>query len=383
MQKALLSIIFSALCLCATAQITVTNATFPVAGDTLHFGFDENPVGFNPATPPGGNQTWDFAGLVTDNTTTVVYLAANTGTNASDYPGAELVQPGAAGDSYINITANKMEIMGYAGGDPTGLGVDVLATFSPAYSERTVPLNFFDINASTSNLSIPFSTNLLPDSVLALLPIAPDSLRTRTTINRVEVVDGWGTCQIPGGSYPVLRLKRTEYTTSSLDAHISSPFPLGWIDLSTLLGGNNNLSQLIGTDTTVTYHFISNTQKEEIAVATMTNDLSSVTRFRFKSIPVSAVFALHNPGNAGITASPNPAVDRVQFECSNLPQDDYTLKIFNILGSVVWKADYYQMGGDQVISVDLEKFTKGIYLYSLSTKKGGVIGTKRLIVLKP
>jgi hypothetical protein len=382
MQKILLSGIFSAFCLCATAQITVTNATFPVAGDTLHFGFDENPVGFNPATAPGGNQTWDFTGLVADNTTTVSYQSANTGMNASDYPGAELVQPGAAGDSYINITANKMEIMGYAGGDPTGLGVDVLAKFSPAYSERTVPLNFFDINSSISNLSIPFSTNLLPDSVLALLPIAPDSLRTRTTINRVEVVDGWGTCQIPGGSYPVLRLKRTEYTTTNIDAHISSPFPLGWIDLSQILGGTG-IGQLIGTDTTVTYHFLSNTQKEEIAVATMANDLSSVTRFRFKSNPVSAVFAVHNPGNAAITAAPNPAADRVQFECSNLPQDDYTLKIFNILGSVVWKADYYQMGGDQVISVDLEKFTKGIYLYSLSTKNGKVIGTKRLIVLKP
>lgn len=383
MQKILLSGIFSAFCLCATAQITVTNATFPVAGDTLHFGFDENPVGFNPATAPGGNQTWDFAGLVTDNTTTVVYQSANMGTNASDYPGAELVQPGAAGDSYINITANKMEIMGYAGGDPTGLGVDVLAKFAPAYSERSVPLNFFDINGQTSNLSIPFSTNLLPDSVLALLPIAPDSLRTRTTIQRLEVVDGWGTCQIPGGSYPVLRLKRTEYTTTNIDAHISSPFPLGWQDISAFLGGNNNLSQLIGTDTTVTYHFLSNTQKEEIAVATMANDLSSVTRFRFKSNPVSAVFAVQNPGNANIFASPNPAVDKVQFDCRNLPQDDYSIKIFNILGKEVWKQDYYQMGGDQVISVDLEKFTKGIYLYNLSTKNGKVIGTKRLIVLKP
>lgn len=378
MRRMLLAV-FSALCFGATAQITVTSATFPVAGDTLMYVIDNDPVNINPATPPGGNQLWDFSMLQISQTFETIYRPASAGMSASNFPGADLVITGQTGETYFNVTSNKFEALGYSGGDPAGLGLNVLAKFNPVVTERTSPLAFFDVIPQTTDLSLPFSTDQLPDSLFQGAPFTPDSIRVRLNTQRLDVVDGWGTCQIPGGTYPVLRMKRTEYTTTNLDVYLGGF--LGWVDISQFGGGA--FSNFLGTDTTVSYRFISGTEKEEIAIATMNNELSSVETVRYKNNGLTDVPEPGNsPGSANIQAHPNPAVEYVNFNCSNLPRDNYTLKIYNIVGKVVWKGDY-ALNGNRVIYVELDDFKKGTYLYSLSDGKGNIIGTKRLVVLKP
>ena len=373
---------FSALCISSSAQITITAATFPVAGDTFRIAYDLNPSNIQAATPPGGNQLWDFTGLQTSQSDVLIYRPASAGVNSMSYPGAELTTITPNAETYYNVTNTQFQILGYAGLDPTNLGVQVLAKYSPAIIARRAPLNFFDINSQTSNLTLPFSTDQLPDTLFSGLPFAPDSFRIRLTTDRLEVVDGWGTCQIPGGSYPVLRLKRTDYASTALD--IKVPF-LGWIDLSSLIGGGGGgspIGNFIGTDTTVTYHFLNGTEHQEIAVATMNNDLSQVQSVQFKDNATTADFEAYAPGAANIQAFPNPAVERVRFDCTNLPSEEYTLKIFNIIGKVVWKQNY-MISGNRSLTLELEDFRKGTYLYSLVDSKGNIIGTKRLVVLKP
>ena len=377
--KRMLLAVFSALCFGASAQITITNAVFPTVGDTLHFATDLAPTNtINPATPPGGSQTWDFAALNTSESSEIIYKAPNTGTFASSFPGADLLVVGQTGETYFNKTNTKVEVMGYSGGDPANFGIQVLAKFAPAVIAQRNPVNFFDINTQTSNLNIPFSAAALPDSLFGGFNI--DSLRVRIKTDRIEAVDGWGNCNIPGGTYPVLRQKRTEYTTTNLDVKV--PF-LGWIDLSALIPGGGQFGNFLGTDTTITYRFLSGTEKEEIAVATMSNDLSSVENVRFKNNMVTAVEdAKDAPGTAAIQAFPNPAIEWVRFDCKNLPSDWYTLKIFNIVGKVVW-VNGYELAGNKSIRLELQNFKKGTYLYSLVDSKGNVIGTKRLVVVKP
>ncbi|MCC6281654.1 MAG: T9SS type A sorting domain-containing protein [Saprospiraceae bacterium] len=381
MRRMLLAL-FTALCFSSSAQITITASTFPAVGDTFKIAFDLNPDNIQVATPPGGNQLWDFSGLEVSQTDQVVYQAANAGINSMSFPGAELAVIGANGETFYNITNNQVQTLGYAGADPANLGIQVLAKFSPVFVERRAPMNFFDINQQTTALSLPFSASQLPPALFAGLPITPDSIRVRINTSRLEVVDAWGNCQIPGGTYPVLRQKRTDYTTTGVDAKV--PF-LGWIDLSSLLGGGGGgtIGNFIGTDTTTTYRFYSGTEKQEIAVATMSNDLSTVETVRFKDNATTvAAPDLDAPGAANIQAFPNPAVERVRFDCSNLPAEEYTLKIFNIIGKVVWKQNYV-ITGNRSVTVELEDFRKGTYLYSLIDSKGNIIGTKRLVVLKP
>lgn len=381
--------VFSALCFGATAQITVTSATFPVAGDTLLYVIDDAPFNIDPATPPGGNQLWDFSGLQISQDAETIYRAANTGQSAANFPGAELVVTGQTGETYYNVTNNKFEVMGYSGEDPANVGINnIVAKFQPVIVERRSPLNFFDINSQSSALTLSFSTSQPPlDSIFGSLPVNIDSLRVRINTERFEVVDGWGNCKIPGGQYPVLRQKRTDYITTAMDVYVLLLPGFGqWVDLSTLIGGGGGgggFADFIGTDTTITYQFLSGTEKEEIAVATMSNDLSQVERVRFKNTGLSdADDVFDAPGSANIQAHPNPAVEFVNFNCSNLPRDNYTLKIYNIVGKVVWKGDY-ALNGNKVIYLELDNFNKGTYLYSLSDGKGNIIGTKRLVVLKP
>lgn len=378
--------VFSALCLSTSAQITVTSATFPVSGDTLRFAYDEGPVGVNnPATPPGGNQTWDFTGLSADQTNEFIYKPAGTGMHAADFPGADLLLEEAGGETYFNVTNTKMEVLGYAGADPAGFGLDVSTPFWPALIERRSPLNFLDAFNQQSMVNINFPTDQPPfDTIFSGLPVNLDSLRVSVTTFRVGAVDAWGTCHIPGGQYPVLREKRTDYVNTAIQVYVALFPGFGtWVDLESFLpSGTGGISDFIGTDTTTTYRFYSGTEKEEIAVATMSNDLGSVERMRFKHNVTSAAPEVPGTGSAGISAFPNPAIDFVRFDCINLPQDDYTLKIFNIIGKVVWKENY-QLAGNRSFRVELDNFKKGTYLYSLTNKKGNVIGTKRLVVLKP
>ena len=371
--------IFSALFFSASAQVTVTAATFPSAGDTLDYALDSDPGGLTIATPPGGNQTWNLSDLQADETSRVIYLPASAGVHSMDYPNAELVVIGDNRETYYDKTNTQFTRLGYAGADASSFGLEVVARFSPALVERKSPLQFFDITVQTVDLSLPLATDQIPDSLLNGITITPDSIRVRINTNRLDVVDGWGKCQIPGGNYDVLRVKRTEYRTTALDVYLL----LGWVDITSLLGNGNTLGGFLGTDTTTTFRFYNQVEKEEIAVATMSNDLATVEQVRFKNNSgTSASIEADSPGAASIQAYPNPAVEWVRFNCANLPQGDYTLKIFNIIGKVVWKENY-QLNGSKSIRVELDDFKKGTYLYSLIDGQGNIIGTKRLVVLKP
>lgn len=384
MKKMLLAI-FSALCFGASAQITVTAATFPTAGDTLRFAVDTTVGDISLAvTPPGANQLWDFTGLQPASTFTTVYRPAASGMNFGSFPGAELLVLNQQGETYFNVTNNVVENMGYSGNDPVNLNLDVLAKFQPAIKERRAPINFFDVNQQTSNLSVPFSTENIPDTLFAGFPFVPDSIRFRVSLQRLEIIDAWGTCQIPGGQYNVLREKRTEYSTTGLDVKV--PF-LGWVDVGTFLpgggGGGGGVGGFLGTDTTVTYRFYSGTEKEEIAVVTLDSSQTQARSIRYKNNGTTSVNEDPDaPGKAAIAAFPNPAVEWVRFDCTNLPPSDYTLKIFNIVGKVVWEEQYF-ISGNKSIRIELDDFKKGTYLYSLTNSEGAVIGTKRLVVVKP
>lgn len=365
----------------ASAQIIVTAATFPAVGDTFRYALDLNPTGANFVTAPGGPQMWDFSNLQFGQTFETIYQSPDSGMHKADFPGAELMQNGGVGESYYNVTNDKIELLGYAGGDPANLGVNVKARFVPPVIERRSPVKFFDINQQTSDLSIPFSTDSLPAALLANIPGASliDSIRIRINFQRLGVVDGYGDLKIPGLGMPtpVLREKRTEYTTTNIDVHSF----LGWIPLPA--GTIGGLSNFLGTDTTITYRYMSNTHKEDLALVTVSADESTVETVRFKNIDMlTPAPAIEAPGAASVQAFPNPAIQWVRFDCKNLPADDYTLKIFNIVGKVVWKETHY-IAGKRSITVDLEDFKKGTYLYSLVNQDGTIIGTKRLVIVKP
>lgn len=361
---------------CASAQITVTNATFPAAGDTLKTVFDGMPVNIdiNPASGTIG-ASWNFSNLQGMLRETV-FRPASEGNAADEFPGANLVTSfGVAGENYYKTTNNRYELIGYQGPDPANLGLNLSVHINPPLVEKRAPLNFTDSYSDEGAVLVPIAASDIPGGILDSLPVTPDSVRVRIAIERSGFIEGWGTLAIPGGSYDVLREKRVELTETRLDVKIGS---LPWFDVTDLAG-----LDFLGADTTTTYNFYDENSKEAIAVATVDNiDNDQVLFVEYKYNDVVTNVRYVNSGKPDILAYPNPAMEDIRLEFMNLNSGKYTVKMYNILGVEVWKKEY-TINGNRIVRIDVSNFRKGTYLYSLVNENGKTISTKRIIVMRP
>lgn len=289
------AVLFAALAVWSTAfaQITVTNATFPVAGDTLKMAIDNAPPWAISVvyTPPGGPQSWNLSALEVDATKTLVFRPASQGTVGAQVPGAELFTvPSPNTEEYYNVTSTRFELQAYYGIQPYDIVSRALFRYQPPLVERRAPVNFFDINVASSGFLEKFPPSAFPPALIAAFPVHPDSLRYRVSVSRTDVVDGFGSITIPGGTYDVLREKRTMYTETRLDGRIP---PLGWLDITdnAIQAGFNGL----GVDTTVFFNYLNNVAKEVIASATLNNAQNAVTQVQFKYIRPPATDAVIAP----------------------------------------------------------------------------------------
>jgi hypothetical protein len=282
----------------------------------------------------------------------------------------------AEAEGYYSLSSSKFEYLGYYGTDPLGLGINLVVRYSPPLTERRAPLNYQNTYETTSNLTIPFSADDIPGGFLDSLPISPDSFRIRVNIVRSDEVDAFGVLTIPGGTFDVLRMKRTDVNTTRLDAKL--PF-VNWIDVTDLIPDNPLFDTLI----TQSYHFFSNQSKEPIAVVSVNPEDGNITRAEFKVVDenINSTRNLTSQ-QPSIMASPNPSYGDVRFDFQNLSPGNYKIKIYNILGTEVWQKDVW-ISGIRSIRVNLGNLRKGTYLYSLVDSKGKTLVTRRLLIVSP
>jgi hypothetical protein len=377
MRSDLLTGIFLLFSLTAISQITITDSYFPAAGDTLKTAFDGMPSGIV-INPSGGStdQHWDFStaqGIPRQ----TIYRPASAGSANAEFPTANLVvlfEP--ANETYYKKSATTFELVGYEGLDPASIGINLTVHLNPTLIERRAPLNFIDFATSATNVLLPFAADEIPEEILDQLPITPDSIRLRIAIDRTTIVDGWGTATIPGGVYEVLREKQIEMRETLMDVKIG---PLiGWIDVTDELPFD-----FLGKDTITAYHFYSNDEKEAIANVFVDNENNNIVNsIEYKDNGVTSSIRYVSNGKPDMIAYPNPAIEDVRFEFFNLPSAVYTLKIYNILGVVVWEKKY-ALSGNRSEKIDLSNLRKGTYLYSLTNDNGKIISTKRLLIMRP
>ncbi|NUM77830.1 T9SS type A sorting domain-containing protein [candidate division KSB1 bacterium] len=383
-------------CAPAFAQITVTNATFPVAGDTLKMAIDNSPSVINSIyTPPGGNQTWDLSGLHVEGTQNFIYRAASEGSVSGQVAGAELVTlpPSPHAEEYYNVTGNRFELQAYYGIAPYDLVSNALFTYGPPLVERRAPVNFFDINQSSSGILEKFLPSAFPPALIAALPVTPDSLRYRVAINRLDVVDAWGSLSIPGGAYNVLREKRTQYRETRLDGKIP---PLGWLDITdvAIQAGFHGL----GVDTTVFFYFYNDVAKEPIAKVTLNaaQNAALQTLFKYRSASTSVANAENSIPDSYVLHGnyPNPFNPSTVISFQLPVSSDVTLSIFNTNGQLVRQVASSKLAsGRHSIVWDAtnergERVASGVYLYVIkagdpSAGSGqGFTAQRKLVLMK-
>lgn len=357
-------------CPTALAQITITSATFPVAGDTLKMAIDNSPAaGVITITPPGGNQNWNFNGLQVDATRNIVYRPASQG--SVQVPGAELFAVTSPNwEEYYNVTSNRFKLQA-----DYGIHFDVIGNslfnYNPPMAERRAPVNFFDINQISSGVLEPFPPGAFPPTLIAALPVSPDSLRYRSGssglgINRLDVVDAWGSLSIPGGTYNVLREKRTLLRETRLQGKVP---PLGWIDITqeARQAGFHGL----GDDTLITYNFWNNLVKEPIAVVNMDSDGLVVQSVTYKNNNITSV-PEQTPLEFALSQNyPNPFNPSTRIEYA-LPVDArVTLEVYDVLGRRVAElVSGYVPAGYHYAGFNATNLASGVYFYRLNARGG-------------
>lgn len=353
------------------AQIIVTNATFPDAGDTLKTVIDYTPEGIV-MTASGGPQVWDFSSLSAITRVETVFRPAVEGSAHANFPGAELVTIDDVGaEVYYSKSNSTFAILGITGeGLGGGFPVEADFKYNPPYVVRKAPLTFFDVDNFTSNATVSVPTSAIPGEIFDSLGISTglfDSIRIRLDIHRLLVAEGYGSLTIPGGTYEVLRQKETTYTSTGIDVHTL----LGWIDIGVLLGGAFEFP----TDTTITFNFISNTEKEPIAVVSVDSTGLNAVQVEYKNNgSISAINPITKE-TISVIVSPNPVIDEVTFELKNIVPGNYTLRLYDVNGQQVLTKPL--TSNREVISID--SFSEGMYLYNLVDANGQILGIGKLM----
>lgn len=87
-------------------------------------------------------------------------------------------------------------------------------------------------------------------------------------------------------------------------------------------------------------------------------------------------------GAKEIVAFPNPTFGETKFEFLNYKAGRYTLEIFAVYGAKLWSQSYSLREND-IISEDFSFLRKGTYLYCIKDSSGAKLLTKRLVIISP
>jgi hypothetical protein len=389
MKKNILIVSFLWISSFAMAQTTITNTYFPAIGDTLKIATAlPNLARFARITPAGANQTWNYSFLRSRLNSTAYTATAFIAPPANDtviqrvFPTCNLAtKQDSAGVTMTcyQKTATRFDLMGFKGFNTLGAGLSLIGLrVSPAYQpyalERRAPLSFGMTQLRTqSNFTVTIPASALPDSLLALLPVRPDSLRTRFQTIRTDNVDAWGSLRIPGGLYNVLREKRVEITDTKIEIRLPN-LPI-WLDVTALASAGQFLPQ----DTTTSYRFWAAGVKEPILELTASKTVAdSVTNADYKYLPINTPTTELNTGGGEISLkiSPNPTDGVLNIEELNIDAANYEIHIYNLNGALVAQQQKFV---DKKTTIDVSNLASGTYILQLRQPSQQVIGIGKFV----
>lgn len=395
MMKKNLLFLFVFLCtfLTLNAQTTVTNSVLPQANDVL-ITKQATSLGGISVTAPGANLTWDYSVVSGGVKDTVVVQAASSGAFAAAFPTADVILNTTIlpGENYMDITANKMEIVGFAG-DVLNIGVVLPAVFDDPLTLLQTPLNYQDTFNDTASVSIelkvadyPALDTLLQDSLgLAGTGITVTDIRINYAAGAHYEADAWGNLTVPdAGAFDVIRLKQT--IISNVGAEFKGTFgaiPFDWTDPTSI--PNFPPVPFLGISTNVNYLFYADGEKEPIAVVEMAVDNpTQISEVTHKSSDPTSVFGFATKGVdlPSVHVYPNPVVESLNLKLQNFVVGNYQVKIYNIVGRELMSERHF-VSGDTTIRMNVADLRKGTYLYSIVDDRGNTLVTKRVMIVRP
>lgn len=369
------------------AQISLTNSYFPVAGDSFKVASATSATAkLVRLTAAGGNQMWNYNFLRSARNSTAFsierYRAIATDSAAlRQYPDGELVRQTDSGEvAILNRTTTRLELLGFKDFNLGNLRLPgVVFRYSPPINERHAPLVYnLPAISFVSNFTATIPSSVLPDSLLTRLPIRPDSVRLNYRISRQDKTDAWGTILIPGeaSGIPVLRERRFEESQIRIEVKVSI-FP--WVDITSTLIAALGSDFRPEKDTSISYHFWSNTTKQPLLVI-QTNGRDSVQSVKYKWQAILAVIKnQEDEKDMSLTLYPNPSKinGETLLDIKNCHSTHYTLSIVDVQGKTVSSISN-KTPSFETFSVKIPPLSSGLYFIKFLSDN--VLKTVKLVV---
>ena len=264
--------------------------------------------------------------------------------------------------------------MGFFNANLGILPIGIRPKFDPPSLERRAPLTFNSTNNNKTGFNIVVPTNIIPDTILSLLPVRPDSLRIRFVTNRQDKVDAFGKIRIPGSAdLDCLRERRYEITETHIDAK-SNSFPI-WIDITTLIPTGNFRTK----DTTLVFHFWSDLYKEPLLTIRSNND-STATSATYKWLPINTS-TIDPLSKTTAVLYPNPTKNAINACFEGLNEGNYLLTIVDNLGRIVFNQNIKNAEKAVSLRIETNDWTTGLYFLNLYSETGkGIVLRKTFMV---
>ena len=197
------------------AQLTLDASWLLAEGDAVElYGSDNYADPDGNAGRAGADQTWTFATapLIVD-TTQLRVLSAAEGSAAAQFPGADLLLTGTRGlgpvgsssELYVATRADGHYVIGVGEPDDEAL-VGSYALDDEILVQRS-SLAFGDTYADAGGAQLVFDRSVFADQLDPTISQFIDSVRVTFDQTEASAVDGWGTLDLFGTSYEVLRVR--------------------------------------------------------------------------------------------------------------------------------------------------------------------------------
>lgn len=351
------------------SQVLLDKELIPSPGDTLYYFTDQLPSQIS-INAKGENIYWNYSFLQSPFLEFSVVQAASGGTVYNEFSKSDLcIVDGHGLETYYAITEFGLKLLGGWGMLISGIEVSALWKVKGDYFTPGLPLYFDDENQTELQISVTINPKNIPNAISRIDIRNVDSLEIILNIEREEKVDSWGEVLFPGGEEEVLRVNQIDQIQQSTRIKRSD----GWVELeltedhpfhwekeqrTILFFGNRQLFPVISIETDV------NERAKKVTYA---------------ATPITLRKREFKEKNSFVIAKPNPAISYTRFSIYDIKPGNYTIKLFNILGKELFDESIKVLGSN-TLEVNLDRLSKGTYLYSLMDENGNRLITKRLII---
>ena len=317
----------------ANAQITLTSADSPVAGDMFVQSHDTVSTGITPG-PAGENVTWDFSMLQQSFVDTVLYVDAASIPESSNFPSANLAEINSSDTNFIASTTNDLTFLGFLSGGIVVKMDDPLIGMQYPYTYGT---NFSD--EGHFQVVIPYDTTVNSVQI--------DSVRFDETINSTDSCIAYGTLILPGETInDALFNKNVSQNHDVVSIHTS----FGWMDVRDT------------TYTTNSFSVYTNGYHQSLLDISM-NDDGTISSASYKYNPANYV---ETQNGIKVSIYPNPAKNNLNIET---PEANSSVTIYNLNGQQIIS----KKQNNNNFSINISTLPEGNYIIKINTPRGTIV----------